>query len=151
MDDAVPLPPGTRRVDETRIWQAGESIALTLDMPVRITEPDRRIDAVRGCVALERGPLVYCLETADLPPGVTIEDVELDAATRPVPVPRPDLADGVIGLAVPATRGNGSPVDVGAIPYFAWANRSVDAMRVWIPRGVPGSPGLADGAFDKAD
>ncbi|HXG39318.1 MAG TPA: hypothetical protein VNJ28_00110 [Candidatus Limnocylindrales bacterium] len=58
-------------------------------MLVRIVEADPRIDAVRGCLALERGPLVYCVEGADLPPGTELEEVELavrsgDAPARPV-------------------------------------------------------------------
>ena len=111
--------------------------------------PDPRIDAVRGCLAFERGPLVYCLETADLPGDVQLEEVEVDPAVRPVPVPRPDIADSAIGLTVPATVGawrrtrppgrppEATPVEVGAVPYFTWANRSVDAMRVWIPIDRP--------------
>ena len=121
-----------------RVWQPGESVVLELDMAPRVTVPDPRIDAVRGCVALERGPLVYCLETADLPPGVELEEVRVDADVKPVPIERTDLAVPLIGLTVPAVRqpfdgAEGSPIEVGAIPYFAWANRAVDAMRVWIP------------------
>ena len=126
-------------------------------MTVRATLPDPRIDAVRGCLAFERGPLVYCLETADLPDGVQLEEVEVDLAVRPVSVPRPDIADSAIGLTVPATRrrhggahatsGSRAPdataVEVGAVPYFTWANRSVEAMRVWIPVG-PTPDGAAD-------
>ena len=103
-------------------------------MPARITEPAAEVDAIRGCVALERGPLVYAIETADLPAGIDVEDVRLDAAARPEPVARPDLGPGVIGLSVPATTADGGRLDLAAIPYHAWANRSVEAMRVWIPR-----------------
>ena len=79
-----------------------------------------------------------------------LEEVEVEPAVGPVPVPRADVADSAIGLTVPATRrrrgrptehprraAGGAPVEVGAVPYFAWANRSVDAMRVWIPIGRP--------------
>ena len=144
---------GLRQVSETRTWQAGDSIVVTLDLPVRVTQPDARLDASRGCVALERGPLVYCIESADLPPGVRLEEVELESAVVPVAVPRPDLADEVIGIAVPAVQrrldGAGSSpdtaasdtwtsVEVDAVPYYTWANRAVDAMRIWIPvRQVP--------------
>ena len=107
---------------------------LDLDLPVRTTEPDRRVDAVRCCVALERGPLVYCIETPDLPSGVRLEDIELDPTFTPREVPRPDVADAVVGLEGQAVTAQRSPVTVGAIPYFAWANRTVDAMRVWVPR-----------------
>ena len=69
----------------TRAWHAGDSVDLQLEMPGRVTEPDARVDAVRGCVALERGPLVYCLETVDLPPGVTLEAIRLVDPIEPAP------------------------------------------------------------------
>ena len=50
-----------------RRWQAGDEVRLRLDLTPRWTRPDRRVDAVRGCAAIERGPLVYCLEQADQP------------------------------------------------------------------------------------
>ena len=145
--ESMPLPSDRNLAEVTRIWEPGDQVVLDLDMTVRATLPDSRIDAVRGCLAFERGPLVYCLETADLPGDVRLEEVEVDPAVRPVPVPRPDVGDSVIGLTAPATRrrhgGTGTAsgsllsetaaVEVGAVPYFTWANRSVEAMRVWIP------------------
>ena len=124
-------------------------------MPARVTEADPRIDAIRGCVALERGPLVYCIETADLPPGWALEEAVLPHAIAPTDAPRPELGSGVVGLTVPVAREpadaaewpyrdgrrrrrrpapSATPRRSSAIPYFAWANRSVEAMRVWIPR-----------------
>jgi DUF1680 family protein len=132
--DAVPLAAGVRRADDRRIWRSGDTLTLMLDMPVRATSPDPRIDASRGCVALERGPLVYCIETADLPDGLALEEVELDPEATPVPIARPDVGHDVIGLAVPATQRGDGPVEIEAIPYLAWANRTAEAMRVWIPR-----------------
>ena len=141
-----PAQVGTYWSSNARVWQPGDIVVLELDMTPRVTVPDPRIDAVRGCVALERGPLVYCLETADLPPGVELEEVRIDADVRPVPIQRTDLPVALIGLTVPALRqpfdgGEPQPIEVGAIPYFAWANREVDAMRVWIP--------LRSEAFDR--
>ena len=52
-------------------------------MPVRVVVPHPRIDAVRGCVALARGPLVYCIEQADHPDDVAVEDLRLDPAAPP--------------------------------------------------------------------
>ncbi|HEX5148118.1 MAG TPA: beta-L-arabinofuranosidase domain-containing protein [Candidatus Limnocylindrales bacterium] len=142
-----------------RAWRTGDTVTLDLDIRSRLTTADSRIDAVRGCVALERGPLVYCIETADLPAAVMLEEVRLEHATVPSPVARPDVDATIVGLSVPAVRrrfdgttwpyddparlepaiedaGDGAgdtAIEVQAIPYFAWANRSVEAMRVWIP------------------
>jgi len=148
----------------TRNWQAGDRLELDLDMAPRVIEPDRRIDAVRGSVALERGPLVYCLESADLPENVVLEEVELNLPVGPQEADRADVAAETVGLAVPAMRRNGpagggwpyvepdvptdgvavpAPIQVSAIPYFAWANRAADAMRVWIP--------VADGSDRSAE
>ncbi|HVQ23170.1 MAG TPA: beta-L-arabinofuranosidase domain-containing protein, partial [Candidatus Saccharimonadia bacterium] len=126
--EAVPLDAGVRRVDDRRIWRSGDAVTLILDLPVRVTSPDPHVDAARGCVALERGPLVYCIETADLPHGLALEEVEVDAAAKPVAIARPDLGPDVVGLVVPASRRGAGPVEVGAVPYLAWANRTVGAM-----------------------
>jgi hypothetical protein len=136
--DPMAVPAGTYWTSGPREWRAGDVITLDLDMTPRVTVPDPRIDAVRGCVALERGPLVYCLETADTPPGVALEEIRVAGDVRPSPIDRSDLATGVVGLALPAYRasfdgGAERPIDIEAIPYFAWANRTVEAMRVWIP------------------
>jgi len=136
---AVPVAPGM--LHNSRRWQAGDTLLLDLDLPVRVTEPDPRVDAVRGCVAFERGPLVYCLETADLPRSRPLEDFRWDSRRQPVPVPRPELGDDVVGISVPVVplAGPGdAPGDesltAGAVPYYAWANRGPGAMRVWLPR-----------------
>src|SRR4029453_14060636 len=113
-----------------RRWGGGDTLVLDLHLPVRVTGPDPRVDAVRGCVAVERGPLVYCVESADLPAGAELEDRRGDRGGEPVTAPRPDLGDAVVGITVPLA-GAGT---VGAIPYFAWANRGAGAMRVWVPR-----------------
>jgi uncharacterized protein len=123
-------------VEERRQWAAGDTLSLTLEMPVRVATPHPRVDAVRGCVALERGPLVYCIETDDLPSETELEDVAVHPAVEPQPVPRGDVGDGIVGLSLPAAAqmaGTTSSIVIGAVPYFAWGNRAVEAMRVWIP------------------
>jgi DUF1680 family protein len=113
-----------RTLRETRTWRAGDTIALTLYTPPRITEPDPRVDAVRGCVALERGPLVYCVESTDQAEGADLVDVVADAsgdlAERP--------ADETLGDAVAVAAG-----DLTFIPYHLWGNRGLSTMRVWVP------------------
>jgi hypothetical protein len=121
-------------------------VELTLAMPARRIDAHPRVDAVRGCAALARGPVVYCLEHADLP-GVCFEDVELDptvpveAAAHPitpvalmVPVRlRPDDPAELYRPHRPAAPEPVVTATVPAIPYFLWANRSPGPMRVWIP------------------
>jgi len=124
-----PVPVAAGVVDRLRAWRPGDEVVLHLDTPVRRTDPDPRVDAVRGCVAFERGPLVYCVESADLPDATVLEDLRWDPSREPVASPRPELGDGVIGVAVPVAGGT-----VPAVPYHAWANRGVGGMRVWLPR-----------------
>ncbi|MFI6484590.1 glycoside hydrolase family 127 protein [Nonomuraea sp. NPDC050663] len=112
----------------TRHWKAGDRVELDLGTAIRITEPDRRADALRGCVAVERGPLVYCLEGIDAP--AELEELAWDGDRAPSEVPRPDLEPEMIGIDVPVAGG----LTAGAIPYYAWANRGAGSMRVWIPR-----------------
>ena len=75
----------------TRDWSAA-TVDLDLDLPPRLVAAHPYVDAVRGCLALARGPLVYCLEQADLPAGVRLEDVRLDPdaplGTAAMPVAR---------------------------------------------------------------
>lgn len=105
-----------------RVWSAGDRVVLDLPLAPRLTAPHPRVDAVRGCLAIERGPLVYCLEEADAP-GADLADVVLDPDAPLGETERPDLLGGVVTVEAQAT----------AVPYFAWANRGPGAMRVWIP------------------
>jgi DUF1680 family protein len=123
---------------------------LDLQMPARLTAPDPRLDAVHGCVAVERGPLVYCLEEADLPPGTALADITIDASRPPVVGTERDGTLGTLGIAVTllhrprdlapwpyqesaATTATAQRLEVRLQPYYAWANRGDGAMRVWIP------------------
>jgi DUF1680 family protein len=133
---ATGLASGERLAQATRPWRAGDVVTLELEMPGRVTAPHSRVDAIRGCLALERGPLVYAIETADLPDGIEVEAVTLAPDAGPRPVGRPDLGPGVVGLEVPATTEDGQAFDLAAIPYHAWGNRAVEAMRVWIPQAA---------------
>ena len=136
-----------------RAWKPGGVVELDLPMPARLTEAHPRIESTRGCVAIERGPLVYCLETADNPDG-HVADLEIDTAAPLESVWAPDRLGGVVlvkatGWAVDTRpwanqlyREVGAPpaarrrVALTAVPYYAWANREPGAMRIWIPRGT---------------
>ncbi|MDA8063643.1 MAG: glycoside hydrolase family 127 protein [Actinomycetota bacterium] len=132
-----------------RAWSAGDRVGVRLPMPPRRTRADRRVDAVRGCAALERGPLVYCFEGTDLPPGADLDRIV--SADGPITTTQlPWLSAGAVGLRVaarfpdpdpglyrPSTveplTGGGTEVHLGTVPYFAWGNRELGPMRVWVP------------------
>lgn len=147
----VPAIAGTYATVE-RTWQGGDVIELDLPMVPRLTQPNPRIDAIRGSLAIERGPLVYCLEEADQTPGLNLLDVRIDPEAPLQASWHEDLLGGVI-----AVEAEGAVVDVSAwgdqlyrpmaaeellqhavrftaVPYYAWANRGPGMMRVWIPR-----------------
>jgi hypothetical protein len=140
-DGGETVPAGARTAERTRSWTAGDRVVLSLGMPPRVTRAHPRVDAVRGCVALERGPLVYCVETADIPAGIELEDVRVDADVRPAETTRDDLPGSPVGLSVAARTAAGAQIGIGAIPYFSWAHRPVEAMRIWIPVTSAADPG----------
>ena len=82
-----------------RQWEPGDVVRMQLPVAPRWTVADPRIDAVRGCVAVERGPLVYCNESAD---GAAdpAEAFGVDAAEAVREHPLPGLGEDVVGLAV---------------------------------------------------
>jgi DUF1680 family protein len=136
----------------TRRWQPGDVLTLDLDVSPRLSYPSRRIDALRGTVAVERGPLVYCFEQADQQDRTSIEDLAIDtgdgatgdgeigggeiggAVTVTVPVTRlPPAAGQPYATEPDRSAAAGEPATAVAIPYFQWDNRDGGAMRVWLP------------------
>jgi DUF1680 family protein len=140
-DPADEVTPGSY-VALHRAWRPGERVVLTLPMEPLLTLPHPRIDAVRGCAAIERGPLVYCIEQVDNP-DVAIDDVRLAPGGDLTGEHRADLLGGVTvvhatGRVHHADEAGRRDVPLTAIPYLAWANRGTDQgtvgpMRVWIP------------------
>jgi DUF1680 family protein len=129
----------------TRSWKAGDVVTLVLAMPPRLVAAHPRVDAVRGSAAITRGPVVYCLEHADLPAGGEFEDWELDASA-PLSVVEHPLAPAVnayfrrrppvsdaLYRPLEAPQSGPAAEAAPAIPYFLWANRTPGPMRVWIP------------------
>jgi DUF1680 family protein len=141
-------------------WSPGDEVVLELPLRPRAVAAAEEVDAARGCVAFERGPLAYCLEGIDLPPGVELRAVSVDATTRPReetgfdicgdPVvalrldgrvrarpPRPGwpyFEPGQEGSDAGADTAADGPAELRATPYYAWGNRGATTMRVWIPR-----------------
>jgi len=117
-----------------RRWRPGDRVTVQLDMTPRWTRPDRRVDAVRGCAAVERGPLVYCFEQVDQAGGMRVDDLMTDAG-EPITESVTTL-DGVgqtVQVRVPASGFQREDGDAIGIPYFQWDNRDGGPMRVWMP------------------
>jgi DUF1680 family protein len=134
-----------------RAWQPGDVVELHLAMPVRLTRPHPYVDDLRGMVAIERGPLVYCFEGVDQEAGLALRQVSLAREADLQAKWQPDLLGGVVKVSaagfvadvsnwtdrlyMPAEMADSTvrPVRLLAVPYFAWANRDAGAMRVWLP------------------
>jgi DUF1680 family protein len=143
------LGPRARRVEAghflnlRRAWRAGDELTVSFEM-----KPLVRKNA--GRVAVERGPLVYCLEQPDNM-GTRLFDASIVSSAGFVEERRPDLLGGVIVLkhegaestaplagkplyeSLPETGFETRPAELTLIPYYAWANRGPDQMEVWIP------------------
>jgi uncharacterized protein len=138
-----------------RRWR-DETVTLTFELLARVVAADRRVDAVRDCVAFQRGPVVYCLEER----GRADEDIAIAPFATAAPVATPFAVDWLpdaAGLAVEGWRftaadtshadeGSWPYHDVGSapagrwhpasyllVPYFAWGNQGAGPMRVWLP------------------
>jgi DUF1680 family protein len=146
-----PVGPGTAEV--TRVFRPGDEIRLELPVAPQWVRADPRVDAVRGTVALQRGPLVFCAESSDLPGGRDVDAVRVDASAEPV-----DEGDTVVvsgefvdqrGEAwpyqplIPAPSHSSAPAagrtGIVLVPYHSWANRGPSTMRVWLPTTDPES------------
>lgn len=146
----VTAAPGTY-AELRRHWQPGDTVELELPMPARLIEANPLVEETRNQVAVQRGPIVYCLESPDLPEGVRVQDVVVPADVKLVPKSddrRSDL-DGVTVieatvLARPSGDWSGTlyrplpqaaerEIAVRFIPYFAWSNRGESEMSVWLP------------------
>lgn len=131
-----------------RVWQAGDRIELVLPMPVKIVRGHRLAEEVSNQVAVTRGPLVYCLESHELPGGVLLEQVAVRRGTdfHPVEIElggRRMVALEGNAVVLPVESGDElypeledaelSTIPVRLIPYFAWGNRGPSEMSVWLP------------------
>lgn len=128
------------RFEVRRVFSPGDIVLLELPMEPRLTWPDPRIDAVRGSVAVERGPLVLALESTDLPSGWTVNEIEVEAGTLAATEQgarlrvRRRYPAGELwpyGSTPARTRDDCAEADLTA--YAHWANRGPSTMRVWLP------------------
>ncbi|HEY8454713.1 MAG TPA: beta-L-arabinofuranosidase domain-containing protein [Actinopolymorphaceae bacterium] len=135
-----------------RTWEPGDVVTLELDMSPRLVFPHHRVDALRGCAAIERGPLLYCFEQIDQEDDVELDDLALAADTDFTTVELDDLAgigrtvtihvnavarsaptDELYSTTPPEDRIRERKARAVAVPYFLWDNRDAGPMRVWLP------------------
>jgi uncharacterized protein len=139
--EPVPLTLEKGYVTVTRRWQTGDTIELHLPMPVRRVVAHDSVEADRGRVALQRGPLMFAAEWPDNPNG-RVRNLVLADSTALASEFRPHLLNGVQVITGRATalaydeKGavTKTEQDFTAIPYYAWANRGRGQMIVWLPR-----------------
>jgi DUF1680 family protein len=132
-----------------RTWNSGDTIELNLPMPARLIEANPYVEEARNHIAVMRGPIVYCLESVDLPSDLRVLDVQIPSAAKFEPCRDPKILDGAVTLrgkarATPSGDWAGklyrdfSPapsrdVQITLVPYFAWDNRGTSEMSVWLP------------------
>jgi len=106
-ENPVPVRRGAALVFGERVWAPGEVIKIDLPMEPRWVRPDPRVDAVRGCVAVERGPVVYCAESPG--DGTVLTEVVVDPSRPPVELTGDNaLRSGSVQNGSPQ---NGSPLN----------------------------------------
>ncbi len=133
-----------------RYWKAGDTIELDLAMPPILMESHPLVEETRNHVAIKRGPIVYCLESTDLPGNVNLTDVTILKDLKLTPRYDSQFLQGVTvlegnvhtqqskdwkGKLYRPLGEEEEPKSIQArfIPYYAWANRGESEMTVWLP------------------
>ncbi|MCA9261204.1 MAG: glycoside hydrolase family 127 protein, partial [Planctomycetales bacterium] len=123
-----------------RTWNPGDVVQLNLPMPVRAVRCDARVKANQGRVAVTRGPLVMCAESCDNDSHVYNYMLAPSKLTESTAVPLSIAEHQTLAVDVPAARlidaGGSAPASLRMIPYYAWNNRGVGSMAVWLPDNV---------------
>jgi uncharacterized protein len=118
-----------------REWKAGDVIELSLPMNVRRVKANDSVEVDKGRIALERGPIVYCLEGKDQADSTVFNKIVSLKGTIDAQY-NPNLLNGIVTLKGRAESIGKSGIvrdeEFTAIPYYAWDNRGADQMEVWI-------------------
>ena len=130
-----------------RRWKKGDVITINLPMEATFVEGHPRIEEVRNQVAIQRGPVVYCVESPDLPKGTDILDVYISGEPEFEVNYRSDFLGGVStisgnaflrsdekeGMYRPVKKPDLKSQKIQFVPYFAWSNRGRAEMTVFMP------------------
>ena len=135
---------------QPRQWKKGDVIELDLPMPVRLVEANPLVEEAKNQIAVMRGPIVYCLEGQDIANGVRINDIAIPADAHFTEVPVTIAGTKMLALETDALLTgqdawdnntlyrelrpvSKQKVKVRLIPYYAWDNRGIDDMSLWLP------------------
>lgn len=130
-------------------WKKGDTIELQLDMQPRIIEANPLVEEAKNQVAVKRGPVVYCLEGQDIEGGHRINDIALPADIQFTEVPMEISGHKFVALEGKAQLVNtqqwdnqtlyreiskqpAKKVKIRLIPYYAWDNRGIQDMSLWL-------------------
>jgi DUF1680 family protein len=135
-----------------RKWKKGDTIELDLPIKVRLVEANPLVEEAKNQIAVMRGPIVYCLEGQDIEGGYSINDI-----TIPTDIQFSEKKISICGHEMIALEGDATlankdvwnnktlyrdlrpvkeqKVRIRLIPYYAWDNRGIQDMTVWLNRG----------------
>lgn len=130
-----------------RRWKKGDLISLELPMEIKLLEGHPLIEEIRNQAAIKRGPIVYCVESPDLPDNTDILDVYLPAESKLEATYKPDFLGGITtisgkvklrkdqkkGMYRELSNLKWDTYNTQFVPYYTWANRGKSEMTVWMP------------------
>jgi DUF1680 family protein len=138
-----------------RQWSPGDVIRLQMEMPVQVLQANPQVADDAGRVAVQRGPIIYCMEELDQPEGVAMSDLAVDLGQKPEAQFQSELKSNLLGGVVvlhhsgvaydraasrsalysrySGQQAKSRRVSLTFIPYYAWSNRQETSMQVWTP------------------
>jgi DUF1680 family protein len=143
---SIQINPGTF-AKINRVWKHGDVVILDIPMEINLVEGHPRIEEVRNQVAIKRGPIVYCIESPDLPENTEVLNVYFNGNTELKEEFQPNFLGGVSvvkgeilirkdkseGMYHTVTKPEWESYKTKFVPYFAWSNRGQAEMTVFIP------------------
>ncbi len=125
--EALPYAAKKGYITITRQWSAGDKITMDLPMSLRMVKANDKVTENVGKRSLEYGPMVYCAEQADNPATMNAMSITPNATFNVTM--RPDLLHGVNTIS---WKNSDDDIAKVAVPYYAWSNRGVGKMKVWM-------------------
>jgi hypothetical protein len=125
-------------------WQSGDRVGLQFELPIRVLRSHPKARETFGLVALQRGPLIYCIEEIDNGPDLHLLTLDMQAPMASFTLS--GLGDGVLAIRAAGWRlpanlagplysdqpGTRIACEIVLVPYYSWGNRGAGEMRVWL-------------------